>query len=69
MKKSYLGLMHIGGCLLPLLAVFLLPVFGVSNGAVITLFFILMLLCHVLMMAGHSKHHHTSNEHQDSIKH
>ena len=69
MSKAHHGLLHIAGCLLPLLAVFLLPVFGINNGAVITLFFILMLVCHVLMMAGYSKHHHSSSDHLDSTKH
>ncbi len=43
-------------CLLPLLAIFFLPGFGVrSNGSV--LFFVLMMFaCHFLMMGGHGRH-------------
>lgn len=37
------------GCLLPLLLIFLLPLFGISGGSVVLIFVVLMLLCHLLM--------------------
>ena len=49
------------GCLLPILAVFLLPLFGVSEGAGIWVFLILMFACHLMMMRG-GHHGHGRNE-------
>ena len=56
MKNNFSGLWMILCCLLPLLAIFLLPGFGVrSNGSI--LFFVLaMFACHFLMMGGHGGH-------------
>mgnify|MGYP002625967066 CR=1 FL=1 len=41
------------GCLLPLLLIFILPLFGVSQTISIWLFLILMFGLHLLMMRGH----------------
>lgn len=49
------------GCLLPILAVFLLPLFGISEGAGIWVFLILMFACHLMMMRG-GHHGHGRNE-------
>lgn len=49
------------GCGLPMLLIFILPLFGVSDGITLTIFIILMFGCHLMMMrgpfAGHSDHH------------
>jgi hypothetical protein len=43
----------LAGCLLPLLLIFALPLFGVDEGVSIWLFMILMFACHLFMMRGH----------------
>ncbi len=47
-------LMHVAGCALPLLAVFLLPLFGVDNDVAWLVFIVLMFGCHLLMLRGHN---------------
>lgn len=44
---------HLAGCILPLLLIFVLPLFGVSEGVMLVLFIVLMFGCHLLMMRGH----------------
>jgi len=44
---------HLIGCILPLLLIFLLPLFGVSGGVVLVVFIVLMFGCHLLMMRRH----------------
>ena len=46
------------GCLLPLLVIFLLPLFGVGKGISLFIFIVLMFVCHLLMMRGHDHHDH-----------
>lgn len=41
------------GCLLPLLLIFVLPLFGVGEGVTMFIFIVLMFGCHLLMMGGH----------------
>lgn len=41
------------GCLLPLLLIFLLPLFGIGEGVSLFVFVVLMFVCHLLMMGGH----------------
>lgn len=41
------------GCLAPLLLIFVLPLFGVTEGVSVWLFVILMFGCHLFMMRGH----------------
>ena len=57
------------GCGLPMLLIFVLPYFGVSEGVTLTVFMVLMLACHLLMMRGnmsdHSDHHSNHQEHRD----
>lgn len=57
------GLWMIIGCTLPLLLIFLLPVFGVRSDVSLFAFIILMFACHLLMMGGHhGKHAKHSNK-------
>jgi hypothetical protein len=51
MKHS---LLHLLGCALPILLLFLLPALGVGSGVTFTVFIVLMLGCHLFMMGGHS---------------
>ena len=48
------------GCILPLLLVFLLPLFGVSENIAVFVFIVLMFGCHLLMIGhrGHELYHH-----------
>tara|TARA_R110002020_G_scaffold319161_6_gene535082 strand:- start:8693 stop:8860 length:168 start_codon:yes stop_codon:yes gene_type:complete len=41
------------GCGLPMLMIFALPLFGVSEGITLTIFIVLMLGCHLLMIREH----------------
>ena len=53
-----------------MLLIFVLPYFGVSEGVTLTVFMVLMLGCHLLMMRGHmsdhSDHHSNHQEHRDA---
>lgn len=56
------------GCAVPMLLIFVLPLFGVSEGITLTVFIVLMFGCHLLMMRGHdpdhaSHHNHKGNDH------
>ncbi len=44
---------HVFGCVIPLLVIFLLPLFGIDSGIVLFIFIVLMFGCHLLMMHGH----------------
>jgi len=46
------------GCLVPLLAIFLLPYFGINEGWGVFLFIVVMFACHLLMMGGHGHDGH-----------
>lgn len=46
------------GCLVPMLLIFVLPLFGVSEGVTLTVFIVLMLGCHLLMIPGHNAVQH-----------
>jgi hypothetical protein len=48
------------GCGLPILLIFLLPALGVGEGVTLTVFLVLMLVCHLLHFKLHSTggHHH-----------
>lgn len=41
------------GCVLPVLALFLLPVLGIGGGAAVLVAIVLMFACHLLMTRGH----------------
>ena len=47
-------ILHLLGCLVPLLVIFLLPLFGVDSGVSLLLFIVLMFGCHLFMMRGHA---------------
>jgi len=49
-------LLHLLGCLLPLVVIALLPLFGVDSGVTLLVFFILMFGCHLFMLRGHGHH-------------
>lgn len=46
------------GCLLPIALIFILPLFGVSDGVIIFIFVLLMFGCHLFMLGGHADHDH-----------
>lgn len=55
------ALMMVLGCGIPLLLIFLLPLFGVSSSVTFSIFIILMVACHVVhfaMMGRHESHGH-----------
>ena len=45
------------GCVLPLLLIFLLPVFGITGNISIFVFIVAMFLCHLLMPMHRGGHH------------
>jgi len=55
------ALMMVLGCGIPLLLIFVLPLFGVSSSATFSIFIVLMVACHVIhfaMMGRHGAHGH-----------
>ncbi|MEZ6080398.1 MAG: hypothetical protein R3C56_33415 [Pirellulaceae bacterium] len=52
------------GCGLPLALIFVLPLFGVSEGITMMTFIVLMLGCHLLMMRGHMTDH--THDHEEA---
>ena len=58
----YHGWWMIRCCLLPLMIIFLLPVFGVRGDLSIFFFILLMFVCHLMMMGGHRHHQDNSVE-------
>ena len=53
------ALIMVIGCGIPLLLIFLLPLFGVSNRVTFSIFIVLMVVCHVVhfaMMGRHGSH-------------
>lgn len=63
------------GCMLPLILVFVLPLFGVGSGVTLFVFIALMFMCHLMMLGGHGhqdgSHHHSKEADDDrqSIHH
>jgi hypothetical protein len=53
------------GCLLPLLLIFLLPLFGLSEGVTLFIALILIFACHLLMIGGDHRSHHHENPQVD----
>jgi hypothetical protein len=47
------------GCTVPLLLIFLLPLFGVTGNYSLLIFIVFMFGCHLMMMGKHG-HKHTS---------
>ena len=52
---------HVLSCAIPLLVIFLLPLFGVDSGIVLFIFIVLMFGCHLLMMM-HGHEHTDAND-------
>ena len=44
------------GCVLPLLLIFFLPLFGAGGGELLFIFLVLCFGVHLLMMGGHKNH-------------
>ena len=44
------------GCTVPLLLIFLLPLFGITGNYSILIFIVAMFACHLLMPMHHGKH-------------
>lgn len=57
------------GCGLPILLIFVLPLFGVSEGISLAVFMVLMLGCHLLMMRGHTLDHSDDQSKQKEDHH
>ena len=55
MKKNHSVWMMIG-CILPMLLIFVLPLFRISGGGSLFIFIVLMFACHLFMMGGHGGH-------------
>lgn len=64
--KHY-GLWMILCCLLPLLVIFMLPLFGVKGDASVFFFVLMMFVCHWMMM-GSSHHKDDNGEGQEDKK-
>ena len=62
MNNQKHGLWMMLCCLLPLLAIFLLPGFGVRSNGALLFFVIAMFACHFLMMGGHGGHDHQDKD-------
>ncbi len=45
------------GCVLPLLLIFVLPLFGISGGVGLFVLIVLMFGCHLMMTGGHEAGH------------
>lgn len=61
--KSH-NLIMVLSCVIPLLLIFLLPVFGVSSNITFVLFIVLMFGGHLLMMGKHQSHNHDTTDNQ-----
>jgi hypothetical protein len=55
------------GCVLPLLLLFLLPLFGLGEGITLFVAIILMFACHLLMIRGHE--HQSTNQSDKGDRH
>ena len=58
MKKHLIWM--IIGCTVPLLLIFLLPLFGISGNYTILIFIVAMFACHLLMPMRHGDHNEQS---------
>lgn len=50
------NIMMIIGCTLPLLLIFILPLFGISGNVSILIFILIMFGCHFMMLGRHGMH-------------
>lgn len=62
-------LMHVLGCALPLLAVFLLPIFGVGSETALFVFIVLIFGCHLFMFRAHSHDPASNNQGGNTHEH
>ncbi|VAX35870.1 hypothetical protein MNBD_UNCLBAC01-1057 [hydrothermal vent metagenome] len=63
------ALMHMLGCIIPLLLIMILPSFGVSSNVTYFIFIVLMFGCHLMMLKGHNHgEEHSSGDEQSSEK-
>ncbi|MCB9719720.1 MAG: hypothetical protein H6756_02505 [Candidatus Omnitrophica bacterium] len=62
------AVMHMLGCLIPLLLVMILPSFGVSSNVTYFIFIVLMFGCHILMLTGMGHNHGSESGHGTSDK-
>ena len=65
MKHS---LMMIAGCVLPLVFLFLLPLFGISSGVTLFVFIVLMFGGHLFMMKGHAHQGHAGHSLAEQVQ-
>ena len=57
------------GCTVPLLLIFLLPLFGITGNYSFLIFIVAMFACHLLMPMHHGSHQHNSHkEHSETLK-
>lgn len=61
LKMKNHALMHMLGCIVPLLLIIILPSFGVSSNVTYFIFIVLMFGCHLMMLKGRNH-----GEEQDS---
>ncbi len=60
------------GCMIPIAMIFVLPLFGVSEGVTLAAFLVLMLGCHLLLVPSHQPvhsdrdHQHKDQDHANS---
>lgn len=54
------------GCTVPLLLIFILPLFGITGNYTFLIFIVAMFACHLLMPMHHGAHEH--DEHEESTK-
>ena len=50
------------GCIVPLLLIFLLPLFGITGNYSILIFIVAMFACHLLMPMHHHDNHSETNK-------
>ena len=65
------NIMMIIGCTVPLLLIFLLPLFGISGNYSFLIFIVAMFACHLLMPMHHGQHneHSTINKKENHESH
>ncbi len=53
------------GCTLPLLLIFILPIFGITGNITILIFIAIMFGCHFLMIGSHGSHNEDEKTNQN----
>jgi len=57
------------GCLVPLLLIFVLPLFGIKGNYFFLIFFLAMFACHFLIMGRLVGHHHSQEDQSQNKQH